>query len=67
MEPVFLSPTNKQLPCFIEFTDLDMTNYLFRAYGAIYGFDLEENYVRMMGLYNPSESLASLINKLEKG
>ena len=40
---------------------------LFRSYGVIDEIGLEENSVKMMGMYNPLEPLACLIYNLEKG
>ena len=44
-----------------------MIQHLFSRYGAIDDIDLEENAVNMMGLYDPVESLARLIDQLKKG
>ena len=67
VEPVLLSPIKDQLKRFGQVTALEMTDHLFRAYGAIDEIDLEENAVKMMGTYNPAELLARLIEQLEKG
>ena len=63
MEPIFLFTINNQLTYFIEVTDLDMMNDIFRDYGEIDGFYPEENCVRMIVPYNPSKPLARLIKK----
>ena len=41
MEPAFLTPIKNQLAGFVQVTDLDMMNYLFKAYGDIKDTDLE--------------------------
>ena len=44
-----------------------MLQHLFRYYGAIDEIDLEENAVKMMGEYDPPETLVLLIGQLDKG
>ena len=39
---------------------------MFSSYRAINGINLEENVVKMMGPYKPTEPLARLIEKIEK-
>ena len=67
VEPVFLSPLVDKLTCFRHVSALTMLRHLFASYGAINEIDLEENAVKMMGLYGPAEPLAQLIEQLEKG
>ena len=40
---------------------------MFTYYEAIYEIYLEENKVKMMGPYNPAETITRLIKPLEKG
>ena len=44
-----------------------MLQHLFASYGVIGEINLEENAVKMMGPYDPTEPLARLIEQLEKG
>ena len=44
-----------------------MLKHIFSSYRAIDKINLEENAVKMMGTYNPTEPLARLIEQLEKG
>ena len=44
-----------------------MMNHICRAYKAIDEIYLIENLVKMMGLYNPVENVARLIEQLLKG
>ena len=46
---------------------LKMLQHLFTSYGVIDEIDLKENAVKMIVLYNPTEPLARLIEKLENG
>ena len=46
---------------------LTMLQHLFASYGAINKISLEENAVKMMGPYNPTEPIAQIIKHLEKG
>ena len=46
---------------------LTMLKHLLSIYWAIDEINLEENAVKMMGPYDPAESLARLIEQLEKG
>ena len=57
-EPVFLSPLVDQLTGFGQVTELTTLQHLFSGYGAIDEVDLEENAVKMMGTYDPAETLA---------
>ena len=50
-----------QLTGFEQVTALDMLQHIFRSYWAIDETDLEENAVKMMGTYEPSEPPTSLI------
>ena len=63
----FHIPFKDQLAGFGQVTALEIMDHLFRSYGDIYKIDLEENELNMMGLYNPSESLDSLTEQIEKG
>ena len=58
MEPVFLSLLVDQLTGFGQVSALTMLQHLFYSYGAINKTDLEENTVKMMGPYDPAETLA---------
>ena len=44
-----------------------MLQHLFSSYGAVDEIDFEENIVKMMGPYDPTEPLARLIDQLEMG
>ena len=61
MEPVFLSPLVDQLTGFGPVSALTMLQHLFSGYRTIDEIDLEKNYVKMMGPYDPAEHLAQLI------
>ena len=67
VEPVFLSPLLDQLTGFGQVSALTMLQNLFSSYKTIDEIDLEENSVKMMGPYDPTEPLARLIEQLEKG
>ena len=67
MEPLFLPPLVDQLTEFRQVSTLTMIQHLFSSYGAIEKNDLEEDAVKMMGTYNPTETLARLIEQSEKG
>ena len=41
-----------------------MLQHIFSSYGAIDEIDHEKNAVKMMGLYNPAEPLAGIIEQL---
>ena len=56
-----------QLTGFIQATALQMLQNLFSPYGEIDEMNLEENAVKMMGLYKPVEPFSCLIDQLEKG
>ena len=60
-EPVFLYPLVDQLTGFGQVSALTMMQNLFSSYGTIDKTDLEENAVKMMGPYDPAESLARII------
>ena len=66
-EPVPLSPMVDQLAGFGQVTALTMLQHLFSSYGAIDNIDLEENAVKMIGPYDPTEPLDRMIEQLEKG
>ena len=67
VQPVFLSPLVDQLEGFGLVFALQMIQHLFTSYRAIDEIDLEENAVKMMRPYDPTESLFCLIDQLEKG
>ena len=67
VEPVLLSPLVDQRTGFGQVSTLTMLQHLFSSYGAIDKIDLEDNSVKMMGRYDPTEPLARLIEQLEKG
>ena len=67
VEPVFLSPLADQLIGFRQVSALTILQHLFTSYGAIDKINLEENAVKMMGTYDPAESLSRIIEQLEKG
>ena len=46
---------------------LQILQHLFTSYGVIDKINLKENALKMMGPYDPTEPLAYLIKKLEKG
>ena len=46
---------------------LEMMDNLFKSYSVIDKIDIEENALKIMGAYNPSELLTHLIKQLEKG
>ena len=56
-----------QLTGFGQVSALTMMQHLFPRYRAIKKIDLEEDSVKMMGPYDPTEHLAQLIKQLEKG
>ena len=64
MEPVLLSPLVDQITGFRQVYVLTMLQHLFSKYWAIDEIDLEENAVKMMGPYNPTEPLPRLIKQL---
>ena len=61
VEPVFLSQMVDQLTGFGQVSALTMLQHLFSIYRVIDEIDLEENSVKMMGPYDPAETLAQLI------
>ena len=67
VQPVFLSPLVDQLTGFGKLTTLQIIQYLFASYRNIDKINLDENARETMGPYDPAETLASLIKKLEKG
>ena len=67
MEPFLLSPLVDQMTVFGQVFTLTMLQHLLSKYGTIYKLDLEDNTIKMMGPYNPAETLARLIEQLEKG
>ena len=67
MELFFLSPLVDRLAGFRQVTAPAMLKHIFSSYRAIDKINLEENAVKMMGTYNPTEPLARLIEQLEKG
>ena len=67
VQRVFLSPLVDQLTGFEKVSDLTILQHLFLSYGTIDKIDLEENSVKIMGIYDPTEPLAQLIEQLKKG
>ena len=67
VQPVLLSALVDQLTGFGQVTALQMIQNLFNSYNVIDKIDLEENAVKMMDQYYPTEPLSRLFNKLEKG
>ena len=67
VEPFPLSTIKDQQTGFGLVTALETMDNIFKAYGEIDEIDVEENAVKMMGPYNPAESLDRLIEHLEKG
>ena len=67
VKQVFLSPLVDQLTGFVQVTKIQMIQHLFNSCRAIGKTDLEENVVKMTGLYDPVEPLAQLIDELKKG
>ena len=64
VEPVFLYPLVDQITGFGQLSELTMIQHLFTSYGSIEKINLEENEVKMMGTYDPTEPLSRLIEKL---
>ena len=58
VEPVFLSLLVYHLTGFTQVSTLTMIQYIFSRYRVIDKIYLEENAVKMMGTYDPVESLA---------
>ena len=58
VEPLLLSPLVDQITGFGQVSALTILQHIFSIYGAIDKIDLEENAVKMMGPYDPTESLA---------
>ena len=67
LQPVLLTPLMDQLTYFGQVYALQMIHNSFTSYEAVVEIDPEENAVKMMGPYDPTESLARLIKQLEKG
>ena len=63
VEPVFLYPLVDQLTVFGQVYVLTMLHNLFSVYEAIDKIDLEKNDVKMMGQYEPTETLSGLIEQ----
>ena len=59
------SPRVDHLTGFGQVSVLQMIKHLFTSYREIYKINLKENTVKMMGPYDPAETLARLINQLE--
>ena len=58
VEPVFLYPLVNNLIGFGQVSALTMLQHLFSRYGVIDEIDFEENSVKMIGAYNPAETLS---------
>ena len=67
LKQVFLYPLIDQLTGFVQVTKIKMIQHPFNSCRAIGKTDLEENVVKMTGLYDPVEPLAQLIDELKKG
>ena len=67
MEPVFLTLLVDQLTGFVQVSALTMIQHLFLSYGAIDKIDLRKHSVNIMVPYDPAETLALLVEKLESG
>ena len=66
VEPVFLSPLVNHMTGIGQVSALNMIQHLFSSYGTIDEIYLEENAVKMMGTYNPTEPIARFIKQLKK-
>ena len=66
VEPVFLSPLVNHMTGIGQVSALNMIQHLFSSYGTIDEIYLEENAVKMMGNYNPTEPIARFIKQLKK-
>ena len=58
VHPFFLYPLLDQLASFRQVTALQMLQHIFNSYGAIDKIDLKKNTEKMMGTYDPAETLA---------
>ena len=58
LEPVFLSALVEQLSRFGQVSALTVIQHILTRYGTIDKIDLENNVVKMMGSYDPTEPLA---------
>ena len=67
VETVFKYPLVEQITGFGKVSALTMLQPLFSSYGLIDKTDLEDNAVKMIGPYDPAETLARIIEQLEKG
>ena len=67
MQPVLLYPLMDQFTLFGQVTALHILQYMLNSYGDIDEVDIEENTVKMMGPYDPAETLARLIDQPKKG
>ena len=67
VETVFMYPLVEQITGFGKVSALTMLQPLFSSYGLIDKTDLEDNAVKMIGPYDPAETLARIIEQLEKG
>ena len=63
VEQVFLSPLVDQLTGFGQMSTLTIIRHIFSIYRVINKIDLEENAVKMMGTYDPSEPFSWLIER----
>ena len=64
VQPVFLYPLVNQLMVFGHIISLQILQHLVTSYSAIDKIDLNENAVKMMEPYDPTEPLARLIEQL---
>ena len=56
-----------QFTLFGQVTALHILQYMLNSYGDIDEVDIEENTVKMMGPYDPAETLSRLIDQPKKG
>ena len=64
---MLLFPLVGQLTGFGQVYNLIMLQHILLRYEKIDGIDLEENAIKIMGTYDPAETLYQLIEELEKG
>ena len=66
VQSFFLSPLMDQLTGFGQVTAIQILQHLFNFYKEIDKIDPEENAVKMMGPYEPTETLSRLTKQIEK-
>ena len=67
VQPVFLYPLVDQLTGYLQVSALTMLQHIVNSYRVIDEINFEENAVKTMEPYEPTEPLARLIKQLEKG